>query len=96
MHNIVIAAGFANPFKFNTLQEFLYVILETVVLFLFPFIVLMIVYTGFLFVTAQGNPEKLTKARQALLWTVIGAVVVLGSFALAELIKATVESVINP
>jgi hypothetical protein len=52
-------------------------------------IVLMMVYVGFLFVTAQGVPAKLQTARQALLYTVIGALILLGAQAIASAIQAT-------
>ena len=55
-----------------------------------PIVVLAIVYCGFLFVFARGNPEELKKAKSALLYTVIGAAVLLGSWAIAEMISATV------
>jgi translation initiation factor IF-2 len=67
-------------------------LLDAVILLFFPVIVLMIVVTGFLFVTAGGNEGKLTRARQALMWTLVGALVVLGSKGLSLAIKATVES----
>jgi len=46
-------------------------------------IILMLVYVGFLFATARGNETKLTTARQALLWTVVGALILLGAKAIA-------------
>src|SRR5690606_31265511 len=36
-------------------------------------VTLAIVYAGFLFVVARGNPEQLNKARTTLFWTIIGA-----------------------
>lgn len=84
---------FTNPVGDITLYEFLYNILNAVVFIIFPFIVLMIVYTGFLFVQAQGNSEKLSKARSSLVWTVVGALVVLGAKALAMAIEATVADI---
>lgn len=85
--------GFCNPLTVNTLEEFLYMILKTTVLFLFPVVVLMIVYTGFLFVRAQGNPGKIEEARRALLWTLVGGLVVLGAYAIAMVVKDTVDSI---
>ena len=87
-----VYAGFFDPLNVKTIQELVYNILNTIVVIMFPIMVMMIVYTGFLFVTAQGNPAKITSARTALMWTVIGALVVLGAKALALAIKATVES----
>ncbi|MDR3519574.1 MAG: pilin [Candidatus Pacebacteria bacterium] len=55
-----------------------------------PVVALAIVYSGFLFVAARGNSEKLTKAKDSLLWTIVGAAVLLGAWAIAQMIQATV------
>ncbi|MBY0376447.1 pilin [Patescibacteria group bacterium] len=55
-----------------------------------PVIALAIIYSGFLFVTAQGKPEAITKAKSAFLTSIIGAAILLGSWALAKLISETV------
>ena len=55
-----------------------------------PIIALAIIYCGFLFVAARGNSEKLTKAKDALLYTLIGAAILLGSWAIATMISNTV------
>ncbi|MBP9749679.1 MAG: hypothetical protein KBD21_03035 [Candidatus Pacebacteria bacterium] len=84
--------SFDSPVE-GDLYDLLVKILNAVVYILFPFIVLMIVYTGFLFVTAQGNATKITQAREALVWTVVGALVVLGAKAIALAIEATVAEI---
>ena len=71
-------------------MEFLKEILKAVIKIGIPLIVLAIIYSGFLFVTAMGNPEKLTKAKDALLWSLVGAAVLLGAWAIAELIVTTI------
>ncbi len=55
-----------------------------------PFLVLAIIYCGFLFVSAQGKPEAIKKAKDALLYTLIGAAILLGSWGIAQLITSTV------
>ena len=55
-------------------------------------IVLMLVYVGFLFVTARGEPGKITAAREALLWTVVGALILLGAQAISLGIQSTVQA----
>jgi hypothetical protein len=65
-------------------------ILEGILKIGFPIIALAIIYSGFLFVSAQGNEEKLNKAKSALLYTLIGAAILLGSWAIAKLISETV------
>jgi hypothetical protein len=55
-------------------------------------VILMLVYIGFLFVAAQGEPAKLQQARSALMWTIVGALVLLGAEAIAQGIQATVSA----
>lgn len=82
----------ASPLRdeLNTLPALLNAILDAIILLVFPIVVLMIVYTGLLFVSAGGNEGQISKARTALLWTVIGALVVLGSKALSIALENTV------
>ena len=85
--------GFTNPLNVDSFEEFIYIIVRTVMLILFPIVILMIVYTGFMFVKAQGNPQKIAEARRALMWTIIGGMLVLGAYALAMAVKATIHSI---
>lgn len=55
-----------------------------------PVVALAIIYSGFLFVFARGNTEKLGKAKETLMYTLIGAAILLGSWAIAKMISATV------
>lgn len=55
-------------------------------------VIFMLVYVGFKFVVAQGREEKLRDARQALQWTVIGALILLGAQAIALGIAATIKA----
>lgn len=84
---------FTNPIEFNTLSEFLGKLLKVIVEIAFPIIVLMIIVSGFLFVSAQGKPDKLETARKAILWTLIGAALILGAFVLSEAICGTVKEI---
>ena len=55
-----------------------------------PIVALAIIYCGFLFVAARGNSEKLTKAKESLMYTLIGAAILLGAYAIATMISSTV------
>ena len=80
-----------NPLKgSSTIPEFIQKVLEGALKIGFPVIALAIIYCGFLFVEARGNPEKITKARNALMYTLLGAAILLGSWAIAKLISETV------
>ena len=86
------AGTICNPISQNTISGFIKTLLEGVLRAGIPVVALAIIYCGFLFVEARGNSEKLTKAREALLYTLIGAAILLGSWAIAELIQSTVKS----
>ncbi len=82
-----------NPLGGNgptNLPAFIKTLLEGVLTVGIPIVALAIIYCGFLFVSARGNTEKLTKAKDALLYTLIGAAILLGSWAIAQMISATV------
>lgn len=83
--------GFSNPLKFDKLSDFLNALLDVIILIGVPIVVFAVIYAGFLFVTAQGNTEKITTAKRVIVWTLIGAMLVLGSKALALAIQGTVE-----
>jgi len=85
-------AQLTNPIKSKTIAELVQAILAGVVKIGMPIITLAIIYCGFLFVQARGKPEKITKAREALLYTLIGAAILLGSWTIAQLITGTVEA----
>jgi hypothetical protein len=72
------------------LPAFVTTIANGLVILLTPLVVIMVLYSGFLFVTAKGNVEKLGTAKQALLYTLIGAAIVLGAQGFATIIQNTV------
>ena len=73
-----------------SIPDFIKTLLEGVLKVGIPIVALAIIYCGFLFVSARGNSEKLGKAKDALLYTLIGAAILLGSWAIAQLISETV------
>ncbi len=75
-----------------TLMDFVYAILNNIVMPIAAvFVVLWIIYAGFQFITAQGNEKKIGDAKQNLLWSLIGAGILLGSAAIAEVVKNTID-----
>lgn len=87
-----------NPLGAGTnLQTFLLDILSIITDYIGPIvIILMLVYVGFLFVTAQGNETQITKAKEALMWTIVGGLILLGAKAIALGIGATVQALSGP
>ncbi|MDR3548863.1 MAG: TrbC/VirB2 family protein [Candidatus Pacebacteria bacterium] len=81
-----------NPLNVTSLPNLLSEILTYVQTLGGIALTIMLVYTGFLFVSARGNAEKLSQARSALLWTVVGGLLLLGASALATVITSTVST----
>lgn len=77
--------------KLTDIPSFIKAIVEIVLYVGIPIVALAIIYTGFLFVAAQGNSEKITKAKKALLYVLIGAALLLGAFVIANAIQSTVD-----
>lgn len=87
-----MAVQFKNPIAFNDIQDLLVAILNVIIIIAVPIIVFFLIYAGFLYVTARGNPETIQQASRALLYGVIGGVIILGAVAVAEIIGAIVAA----
>lgn len=55
--------------------------------------VLFIIYSGFLFVKAQGNSEKLEEAKKTFFYTIVGTAVLLGSWVISSVIQETIKQI---
>ncbi|MDE1919742.1 MAG: hypothetical protein KGH56_03560 [Patescibacteria group bacterium] len=85
-------SGNCTPGSSNCLMNFLNSILALVIRIGTVVVVLMLVFVGYKFVVAQGEPGKISEAREMLLWTVVGALVLLGAQAISYGIRATVAA----
>ena len=83
--------GIENPIGLDTIQDLLAAILSAIVQIAIPFLVLAVMWVGFLFVAARGNPNKLADARQALFYTLIGALIILGAQTLSVILSGTIS-----
>ena len=84
------AGKIINPLNESTIDGLIKTVLEGALKIGIPIIALAIIYCGFLFVEARGNPEKIGKAKESLMYTLVGAGILLGAWAIALLIKNTV------
>ena len=76
----------------NSVEALLTVILNVLLVIAIPVIVFFIIFAGFSYVTAQGNPEKIKTATRSITYALIGAVLILGAVAISEIIKNLVSS----
>ena len=85
--------SFPNPFGngITTLPKFIEEITNKVILPVGSVVVvIMVIYAGFLFVTAQGNEKKISDAKRGFMYAVIGALILLGSWVIANSIRGTI------
>jgi hypothetical protein len=80
-----------NPTKVPTLYDFVREILTIVVKIGIPIATIFIIWSGFLFLTAQGDETQLKKAKQSFVWACVGTAVLLGAWLLATAIKSTID-----
>ena len=80
-----------NPIESTDFFALMHKLYRGVMMIIIPILVLFIVYSGFMFVSSQGNSEKLNKAKQNAKYATFGIAIILG----AEIILSVVESFIN-
>ena len=81
-----------NPIKYNDFSSFVAAVLKTAVDILMPFVVLAFIWSGFLFVRAQGNEKELEEAKSAIKWSIVGAFILMGAWGFAQIISTTVST----
>ena len=92
-----IGASIKNPFAGgNDLMSLINAILTNIVMPIAAVaIVGWIIYAGFQFVMAQGKPADIQKAQQNLLWSLIGAGILLGAAGISAALRATIDAVVK-
>jgi len=93
---VTIDAKIENPLGKDGPQDipsFIKAAIEIVLVVGVPLLVLAIIYAGFTYVKAQGNPGELEVAHRTLLYTIIGGALLLGAFVIANAIQGTVDQI---
>lgn len=85
--------GLNNPLNsnFSSVPAFIAGALKALAMIALPVITLFLVISGFLFITAQGNQQKLETAKKNFAYVIIGALLILGAWILATLIAGTIS-----
>ncbi len=80
-----------NPLKVTSICALVKLILEALMIIGLPIAVLFLVYVGFKYIVAQGNPTKISEANRNLFNTVIGIGIFLGAWTIAQVIANTMR-----
>lgn len=73
-----------NPIRACSFADLIRDLTQIILIIGLPLSALMIIFSGFKFVTAGGNEEQLKKARSMFFWTIIGTAVIIGARVIAE------------
>lgn len=83
-----------NPLKtIDDIPSFVRALLDIVLTIAIPVIALAIIYAGYKFIAAQGNPTKLEEAKNTLIYVLIGAAILLAAYVIAEAVVNTINAI---
>ena len=68
-----------NPLKAGSFQDLIDALIKIIFDLALAVAPIMIIVAGFYFVTAAGNPAQITTAKQIILWTLIGLLIVISA-----------------
>ncbi|MFT7644444.1 MAG: hypothetical protein ACI9BF_000088 [Candidatus Paceibacteria bacterium] len=83
---------FKNPLGLDSVKALLESILDVIMIISTPIVVFLLIYAGFMYVTARGNPEQIGQATRALTYGVIGGVVIMGSAVILNIMSDVATS----
>ena len=84
------AARIENPAAADSITGFITLAVSKVAEVGLVLLVLAVIYVGFKYVMARGNPKSLEEAHRALLYTFVGGLILIGAELFAKIISATV------
>jgi hypothetical protein len=82
-----------NPLKVDSIQGAIQLFMNTVVKVVIPFIIVFFIFAGFKFILARGNPTELETAKKMFFYTLIGALLIFGAWAITNAIVGTINSI---
>lgn len=76
-----------NPLNAENFQELVYNIINFLFKISLPVGALMITISAFHFLTSGGDPKKVKTARDIIIWTIVGIIILFLSVAIADAVK---------
>ena len=79
-----------NPLKVDSIQGLITLILNAIIAIATPIVILFMIYAGFKYVMARGNPDKIKEAHLTLLYVIIGIAILLGAELISKVLEGTI------
>jgi hypothetical protein len=73
-------------------QQIAALIIQAVLTFLGVIFIALIIYGGFLYMTAMGESDKVKKGKNVLLYSVIGLVIILAAYAITSFVVSSISN----
>lgn len=90
----------ADPFESATIFQLIQKIIGFLITIGAPILAIMVIYGGFLILSAGDSPEKVKSGKDVILWAVVGYVIVLCSwgviYIMGQIITGNQEAFIKP
>jgi hypothetical protein len=86
LENTAAAAGFATGGASPELAVVIGRIVRSLLGFIGVLFVVLFIYAGFLWMTAQGNEEQVTKAKKIISGSVIGMIIIFASYGISNFV----------
>ena len=87
MHHLyLLLANLTNPLPQTPTGGKLQVILNTVLAIMGAAAVLIIVLAGFRYIASQGSPDQVSTAKNAIIYSLIGLIVIMFAFAIVNFV----------
>lgn len=87
--------GLQNPIKVNSIAELILIVTRVVRYIAIPFIVLAIMYSGYLYIWDTYTGKGTAEAWKSTKYTLIGAFILLSAELIALVMKNTIEGLTN-
>lgn len=75
----------------SSIPDLLVAILNIVIIIMTPIMAFYIIYSGFMYVMAKGEPQKIEEANKSIMYGIIGAVLIIGAKVVVAIITSTVN-----
>lgn len=85
------AAGFSDP---QTLPEIIGAIIGVFLSLLGIIFMILIMYGGFTWMTSMGNESKVLKAKKTITNSIIGIIIILGSYAITRFVFDAIQNTV--
>ncbi len=85
------ATELTSPIAAKTVPELIGSIIKAVLGVVGALTLAMFVYGGFLWLTSGGNPDRIKKGKDVLIWATIGLIVIFSSYALVDFVIRAIK-----